>query len=116
MNVEDKTTMTMVPIGSMVIGLEGLNPAPGMDMDQEVFDKYPPRERDDAYHMAESWGLLNPGVNPYPCLTGAGQFNDSDMCNAARDRSRIAGMLLQEAQKTMRNYTEKQVDGPQRHV
>ena len=54
--ITSKTTRTMVlPIGSMALGLEGLNPAPAMDMDQDGFEKYPPRKRNDTYQKAESW-------------------------------------------------------------
>ncbi len=64
LSVEDKTTRTMVPIKSMVIGLEGLNPAPGINMDQEEFEKDSQRELDNTDHTVESWkklGLLNSG-------------------------------------------------------
>ena len=113
LSVEDKVTRTMVPIGCLVKGLEGLNQLMQMDMDSDGYEKYLPREHDQTYHTTETWraqGLVNPGGIPYPGITGAGQYHNMEMWEAARDRSRIEGRLLQEAQKIIWDNMEKLVD------
>lgn len=104
LSVEDKFTRTMVPIGCLVKGLEGLNQLMPMVVDSDGFVKYPPRDHDQTYHTSETWraqGLANPGGPhiPYSGITGVGIYHDMEMWEAARGRSRIEGRLLQEAQK-----------------
>ena len=112
--VEDKADKIQVSIGNLLMTVyAGLNTETGMILDQEGYPQYPSRNQNDTYHTVDSWkarGLLNPGTDKYPSITGGGLYEDHILWEAAGERSRFKGSLLQEAQRKLWEYVGKKVD------
>ena len=92
---------------------QNLNVSAPTELDQDGKPVYQPRVRGLSYHSAESWkekGLLNPGTDGYPSITGGGLYHDQKVWETARELSHIPGRLMPDMIKKIWDEVEKRVD------
>ena len=103
----------MVQVAPLLRASQNLNVSAQTELDGDGTPVYQSRDRGLAYHTAQSWsdkGLLNPGTDGYPSITGGGLYYDQKLWETAREISQIPGRLMPEMIKKIWDEIEKKVD------
>ena len=111
--IECKATKQIVQVSDLVVAAQNLNVSVQTELDGDGKPVYPDRDRISLYHTAQSWkdkGLLNPGTDGYPSITGGGLYYDQKLWETAREISQIPGQLMPEMINKVWNEFKKKVD------
>ena len=111
--VEDKILKTSLSVKSLLLAAGNLNVSATPDIDADGKPVFPPRDSGRSYHTPQSWrdkGLLNPGTDGYPSITGEGLYYDQRIWETAREISQIPGRLIPDMINKIWSEIEKEVD------
>ena len=112
-SVEDKLAKKNMSATSLFVAAMNLNIGATTDLYAEGQPVFPPRDHGTLYHTPQSWkdkGLLNPGTDGYPSITGGGIYYDQKLWETAREISQIPGRLIPDMIKKIWDEIEKEVD------
>ncbi len=77
--VYDKVDKKSRPVKPLFEAAQNLNVGAATDIDQDGHQVFKPRNERSTYHDANTWkaaGLMNPGNDHYPSITGGGLYKD----------------------------------------
>jgi hypothetical protein len=82
-------------------------------IDQDGYTVFKPRNEHTNYHDANTWkaaGLMNPGNDRFPSITGGGLYKDEELWETAAELPRIPGRMIPEMLKILWERINEYID------
>ena len=111
--VYDKVDKKSRPVKPLFEAAQNLNVGAATDIDQDGHQVFKPRNERSTYHDANTWkaaGLMNPGNDHYPSITGGGLYKDEELWETAAELPRIPGRMIPEMLKTLWERINEYID------